>query len=69
MPRICVASVVLWKMMSKLEKFNVTIEIIFIIPIVQFLMLCFETGHSVKNNADAIIFHTVICAENVTNKP
>ena len=24
---------------------------------------------SVKNNADAIIFHTAICAENVTNLP
>ena len=24
---------------------------------------------SVKNNADALIFHTIICAENVTNKP
>ena len=25
--------------------------------------------YSVKNNADAIIFHTAICVENVTNLP
>lgn len=28
-----------------------------------------ERGIRLKNNADLIIFHTAICAENVTNKP
>lgn len=32
-----------------------------------FAKKCFDMEDSMKNNADAIIFHTAVCAENVTS--